>query len=182
MLPRSREALSRLEEGLERLSAAQSEPNDFRFILPLVLDHAVAVTRTIDKESKGRRTHGFGAWWKEVDQEERLAIQELRNAELKEQERRSGRHIGISLTDTVIFDDSVSGVVLGPDGELHAVTGTPQQHTYVPPRTEGVETTTEWVFRGGAFDGQAVIPTLQRRLGRLRDEILPKAEELLDAP
>lgn len=179
-LPRSRESLSRFGEGLQRLRDAEADPATFRFILPLVLDQASAVTRTIDGESKGRRTQAFATWWKAADRAERDAIQELRNGELKEQQRRAGRHIGIELTSSLIFNDKVSGVVLGPDGELHAVTGTPDHHAYVPDASPGVETSTEWVFRGGPLDGQPVIATLARRLAHLRAETVPKAEALLD--
>jgi hypothetical protein len=69
---------------LDDLARHSSDIGALRDRLPYVLDLLSGVTRTIHAESRGRRTPPFTAWWNSVDRSAQRAIQEMRNAELKE--------------------------------------------------------------------------------------------------
>jgi hypothetical protein len=69
---------------LDDLARHSADLDALRDRLPYVLDLLSGVTRSIDAENKGRRTPAFSAWWKTVDRSAQQAINEMRNAELKE--------------------------------------------------------------------------------------------------
>jgi hypothetical protein len=69
---------------LDDLERHRNDMTAFSDRLPYVLDLLAGVTRMIGAESSGHRTPVFGAWWGGVDRSAQEAIQEMRNAELKE--------------------------------------------------------------------------------------------------
>jgi hypothetical protein len=71
---------------LDDLARHSHDPVDFRDRVPYVLALLAVITSTIDSESSGHRTAEFGAWWASVDRSAQRSMQEIRTAELKEQQ------------------------------------------------------------------------------------------------
>lgn len=179
-MPRARKALSLAEFGLEKLTRSQDDEQEFRFLVPYVLDLAAAVTRIVDYETKGSRTPSFASWWFAVDRNLTKAITDLRNAELKRQEQQTSRHIEVTVSSSLLFTDQISGIVLEPDGEVRPVRGTPEAHAHVEQPLAGFSASHEWVFRGGPLEGRSVTGTIEEHLLGLREEVVPTAERLMD--
>ena len=84
LLPKSRAALEQARRVLDQLPTKERSVQDYRDHIRYVLDRLDNVWRTIDAESKGRRTPEFGEWWAAQTTETRSAIKWLRTAEVKE--------------------------------------------------------------------------------------------------
>jgi hypothetical protein len=90
-LPRAREALERAGRSLDDLSAAKTDDvNAFRDALANALNNLYVVTGLIESESKGNRPNKFSNWWNIKDQTLKNAITQLRHAEVKLMEHKSG--------------------------------------------------------------------------------------------
>jgi hypothetical protein len=122
---------------LDDLGRYSADLDALRDRLPYVLDLLSGVTRSIDAESKGRRTPAFSAWWKTVDRSAQQAIKEMRNAELKELVTLTAAHIDVEIN--VRAADYPGRNVA--DGDTL--------------------TTISWVFDGGSLHGQPVFETLR---------------------
>jgi hypothetical protein len=82
---------------LDDLARHSADFDALRDRLLYVLDLVSGVTRSIGAESKGRRTPAFSAWRKTVDRSAQQAINEMRNAELKELVTRTAAHIEVEI-------------------------------------------------------------------------------------
>lgn len=154
-LPRSREALARAGRLLGHLADHAHGAGALQDHLPYVLDLLAGVTRMIDEEeSKGHRTAEFGTWWKTVDRSAQQAIQEMRNAELKQLEPTTVLDVD---TKTAIRAADYPGLNVADGDTLTRIT---------------------WVFVGGAFDGQDVFTLLRDYLQQAADLLLEAERKL----
>jgi hypothetical protein len=134
---------------LDDLARHSADVGALRDRLPYVLDLLSGVTRSIHAESRGRRTPRFTAWWNSVDRSAQQAIQEMRNAELKE------------LVSRTVADTHVETNVRAADYPGRNV-------------ADGdTLTTISWVFDGGELHGQPVFGVLRdylRHVGGLVED------------
>lgn len=156
-LSRSRAALARAGRMLDDLSQHSHDSVAFRDRIPYVLDLLAGVTRTIDAESRGSRTPAFGLWWASFDRSAQAAIQEMRNAELKELTSRTAAHYKTEINVAAV--------------------------DYPDLRVNDGDTVTRvnWAFEGGVHDGQPVIKTLRDYWSEVR-VLISEAELRLDSP
>jgi hypothetical protein len=126
----------------------------FRDRIPYVLDLLAGVTRSIDDESKGRRTPEFGMWWTQVDQTARQSIQEMRNAELKQMVSRTVQHY-----DTVMNAQAAD-------------------YPNLVVNNGDTVTTVVWTFNEGELHGRPVLDTLQDYLRHVGDLVVEAERRL----
>ena len=139
---------------LDDLVRYSNDPVAFRDRVPGVLALLAVVTSTIASESSGHRTAEFGTWWASVDRSAQESIQEMRTAELKEQQSFTAVHVH---TRTAV-----------------------RPVDYPDPRVNDGDSvaTIKWAFEGGAFHGQLVILTLRDYLRQVT-ELVEEAERKL---
>jgi hypothetical protein len=112
-LPRSRKALEQARRVLDELPSKAASPTGYRDHVPWALDRLENVWRTINEESRGRRTAEFGTWWAGELSGNRAAINQLRNAEVKRGEQTTRR--------TMVFK-AVNQIRVDEDGRITVVT------------------------------------------------------------
>jgi hypothetical protein len=153
-LPRSREALARARRRLAEVADRSFDETWREDQIPYLLELADGVTRMINEETDGRRTPAFGMWWANQDRSARDAVHEMRNAELKRLESRT--HAGASSWTNVRAAD------------------------YPNLRVNDGDTVTKftWIFVGGEFHGQEVLPTLRTYLEHT-ERLIEEAERKL---
>lgn len=182
-LPVARRALEQVRRQLTLLSEMEDAEQKYRDFLPWVLDRLENVWRMIDAESKGRRTHDFGAWWASQKTGNRQAVNVLRNAELKRNERTTmvRRVYNSGFQVRVSQDGSVS--IVSPDG-----TELPRDQEGNLPAinidiSESVKPEiVEWSFNVPGLEGRSVQEVLETVYRGLETEVLPTAETKLGAP
>jgi hypothetical protein len=155
-LPKTRAALAAAEREYAALVALKDDPNAFREKFPATIAAIDVVTSRLHKETKGSRTDAFGEWWKRQENDPDFnQIHAARNLEFKEGEETKEN-------DVVISPQTAATVtwVAGEGGEKVAV---------VPATARAT-----WRF---AKTGDDPLVVLRRYLDRLRDEIIPTAEE-----
>jgi hypothetical protein len=160
-LDRAREALDRAGRLLNELPATEGDITNFRDAVPYVLAQLDLVTSLIDEESRGHRTSVFSSWWTGTHPLKE-ALHELRNAEFKKQEQRTG-------LNALVQPETVRAVVR--DGKLHNVPSDPNSQ-----QSRG---RMYWTFTSGGFAGQEVVSTLRRYYDHLANNVIPEAERLL---
>lgn len=175
ILERSRKALNEAEEALARLAAADVEQFRGEFIPCIAMIQRVGPI--LDSESKGHRTHAFGAWWQITGQDPLFKfISDVRNAEFKRGEDRKRAEHRLTLRTAVTVTASLSmqhmrdGQVIGE----YSSTEPPSSPASPPESTH----TVTWRFVGGSYDGQEVFALLRQYLDWVRDVILPEGERL----
>jgi hypothetical protein len=153
-LSRSRDALARACRQLDDLTDRISDETCRQDQIPYLLDLADGVTRMMDRETTGHRTPAFGMWWANQDRSAQQAIHEMRTAELKRLERRT--HGVMSYTNVRAAD-----------------------YPNLPVNDGDTVTKFAWVFVGGKFHGQEVLPTLRDYLDHT-EQLIDEAERLMD--
>lgn len=172
-LPRSRKALAQARRVLDQLPAKESSVQDYRDFIPYVLDRLEHVWRTIEYESKGKRTQPFGAWWAEQRQGNRHSVSVLRNAELKRGEKSTRRRTEFKVPGYIQVHE---------DGRI---TAHRQDGSEIPRGPEGitvepaVAVRSGWEFAVAGLDDRPAQEVLETVYRRLADETLPTAERLL---
>jgi len=123
----------------------------FRDAVPGILMQLDVVNSLIDEDSRGHRTPDFSSWWS-GQHPLRVALHELRNAEVKRQERRTGRSVSLQwiLVRRVITDSRYENLPTGIMSPFF-------------PRLD-------WFFIEGGFAGQKVLDTLRDYASHLRDK------------
>jgi hypothetical protein len=153
-LPRSREAFACARRRLAEVADRAFNTTWREDQIPYLLDLADGVTRMINNETDGRRTAVFGMWWASQDRSAQQAIHEMRIAELKMLESRT--HAGARSWTNV------------------------QAADYPNLRVNDGDTVTKftWIFVGGEFQGQEVLPTLCAYLDHT-ERLIEEAERKL---
>jgi hypothetical protein len=153
-LSRSREALARARRRLAEVADRTFDTTWREDQIPYLLELADGVTRMINEETKGQRTPTFGMWWANQDRSAQQAIHEMRTAELKRLESRT--HAGASSWTNVRSAD------------------------YPNLRVNDGDTVTKftWIFVGGEFQGQEVLPVLRTYLEHT-ERLIEEAERKL---
>ena len=157
-LDRARESLERAGRLVNALADKEDDATAFRDAVPYAVEQLDVVTSLIDKDSRGHRTPAFSAWWN-GQHPLKDALHELRNAEVKEQEKRTGRNATIQV---------------GTVGTVVGVGNLPPKPESQPPRGWMY-----WTFTSGGFVNQEVLPTLRDYYDRLLNNAIPTAERLL---
>jgi hypothetical protein len=160
-LHRAREALDRAGRLLSELPTKEGDITGFRDAVPYVVAQLDLVTSLIDEDSRGRRTPAFLTWWN-GNHPLRDALHELRNAEFKRQEQRTG-------LNALVQPETVRAVVRF--GKLENL----------PPDPSGQRPRGRmyWTFSSGGFAGQEVVPTLRHYYDHVANHVIPGAERLL---
>ncbi len=163
-LPKATLGLQRARRMFDDLKKYEYDRTGFLDRLPYVLDLLWGVTRTINKESKGKRTIAFSTWWTTLSVQLQAEIERLRHAELKALESQTGR-----LIDVVIYDASgVSDSVGRYEGR--------------PVNPDDTAVTITWVFSGGPLDQQPLLPVLEQYLNNLGSILADAESRLAQAP
>ncbi len=140
-----------------------------------VLDRIENVWRTIGSESSGRRAPEFGEWWKaQKHQSNRIAINTLRNAEVKRGEQSTARTRIYCVPGTLrVNEDGTMQFFDGAGNEVPAQSA----QSLVLPAAELQES--RWEFAVDGLEGRTVAEVLNTVLSRLESETIPTAERLL---
>lgn len=156
-LAQSRAALAQARRVSAELLSESNSIERFRDLAPYAFDRLDNVWRTIDSESRGRRTQEFGSWWKgEREHDHRRFVKLVRNQELKE---------NLMLTRTV-----------ARYGGSFEVTQ-PGLQSYDLGAMEHIDT--EWYFNVQGVAEQSANEVLTILLDDLESRVLPTAERLL---
>ena len=148
------------------LPAKEGSVQEYRDFIPYVLDRLDNVWRTIDAESKGRRTSAFVSWWGEQYTPSRRMLKALRNAELKN---------GMQSTRKRSRLQGLGHVRVHEDGRVtfHGEDGSEVRHI------TAVEVESKWDFDVPGLQDWPVQEVLEEVISRLDAEIIPTAERLL---
>jgi hypothetical protein len=174
-LPRSRAALDQTRRLLDQLPQHESSPQDFRDSIGWLLDRLDNVWRTIDSESKGRRSHAFGEWWAGQKSGNRHAIKALRNAEVKQGQQTTRGELTFRMPGLIRVNDDGTVTLLDEDG--NEVSRAPVGS--LVPAAPAVLHSSRWVFAVPNLEDRTVLENLEIVYRRLADEVLPTAERLL---
>jgi hypothetical protein len=122
------------------------------------------ITGIIDGDSRGHRTPAFSAWWN-GQHPLKDALHELRNAELKRREQRTGLNavVQVETVRAVIEDGKLRNLPPDPNSQL------PRGRIY-------------WTFTSGDFAGQEVLPTLRHYYDHLLKNVIPTAAVMVSVP
>jgi hypothetical protein len=132
----------------------------------------------IAEETKGHRTAEFGRWWKET-QSDLLYVfmRDVRNAEFKRGESRQAADHYVTLGGVVELEGALSFKVI-QGGKVIQEGSAQAEPARKPLPAPPVPNRSEWFFNGGVYDGQEVLPVVERYLAWLREVVLPTAERL----
>jgi hypothetical protein len=171
-LPRSRAALAQARRLLDQLPDKESSVEEYRDLIPYALDRLDNVWRTIDAESRGRRTQQFGTWWAEQHTSTRDAIKRLRNAELKHGVQMTRKRSRFTFSGFMRIHD---------DG---TITFHNQDGSEFESGLEGVdvamtETESRWDFEVPGLEDRPVQEVLEAVYTTLAEHLLPTAERVL---
>jgi hypothetical protein len=177
-LERSRTALRQATQAVEELRAAKDNPELFRYRFRMAMAAVQSVGSVFAAETKGHRTREFGEWWKETQCEPLFVfMREVRNAEFKRGEARQAAHHYVTLGQAVEVESSLSITVV-QGGKVIQEGSAQAEPARKPLPAPPVPNRSEWFFKGGVYDGQEVLPLLDRYVAWLREDVLPTAERL----
>jgi hypothetical protein len=158
--------LAQAQRMLDLLPTNEQSVQEYRDFIPYVLDRLDNVWRTIDSESKGKRTPAFASWWREQYTPSRQMLKALRNAELKQgvqSTRKRSRFRGLG---HIRIREDGRVTVHGEDGsEVRELTA--------------VEVESKWDFNVLGLEDRPVQEVLEEVVSRLDAEVVPTAERLL---
>jgi hypothetical protein len=171
-LPKSRAALARARRILNQLPDKEGSVEEYRDLIPYALELLDNVWRTIDAESRGRRTEQFGRWWADQNTSTRDAIKRLRNYELKR---------NVQLTRKRSRFKSPGFVQIHED---RTITFHNEDGSEFDSGLEGVdiiatETESRWDFEVPGLEDRPVQEVLETVHTTLAERVLPTAERLL---
>ena len=171
-LPKSRAALEQARRLLDELPARERSVQEYRDHVPYVLERLDHVWRTIDAESRGRRTPEFGEWWAGQTTSTRNAIKWLRNQELKHGVQSTRKRSRFAVQGFMRVHENGRMTWHREDG------------SEIEPGPQGVEVSAKeteslWDFAVPGLEDQPVQDLLETVYTNLADRVLPTAERLL---
>lgn len=174
VLPRTRKALAQARRQLNDLQSRRDDIVGFRDLLPYVLDRLLNVWRSIETESRGRRTPAFGTWWKGQLAGNREWVASLRNIELKDNHETSKADTYYRGTNAIqVFEDGHREAIR-PDGSI-----APRLPDGGLDAGDMVRHSIRWEFVVPGLEGREAEEILELVFCRLDSEILPHAEKLI---
>jgi hypothetical protein len=173
-LAASRAALDQARRLLDQLPDKERSVEEYRDVIPYVLDRLDNVWRTIDAESRGRRTPQFETWWAAQQTRTRDAIKVLRNAELKR---------GVQLTRKRSRFKFSGFMRIHEDGTItfHNEDGSEFESGLEGVDVTMTETESRWDFNVPGLEDRPVQEVLETAYTTLAERVLPTAERLLCA-
>jgi hypothetical protein len=172
-LLRTSMALADAKFQMNQLAQMRPGFQDFNLLLPFVLDRLANVCRSINEETKGRRSADFSSWWDQLKNDPDLTtLTGARNDELKASTRTTSGTIDLHIPGGPTWHiESVEVTVTAHDGTTQTVSP-----RYTTESSENaVETLT---FTVGAWAGREVMSVLEEMLDRLDSDVVPTAERL----
>jgi hypothetical protein len=164
----TRDKLLESKYFLERMTATQSNRDAFKYNLSAFLAAARSVTAIMQKEFD--KVSGFKDWYEEIqaklqsDDTTRL-LKDKRDITIHQQPVRPHAHVNVSITERIVFSDSVSIVITRADGTVERRESEPTPSP-MPTKTE-TKTESEWQWYFDELPEKDIVTVCKEHIAKL---------------
>jgi len=181
-LLKARAAIADAEREYATLVERENDPAGFRERMPLAMAAIRNVGSVINSESRRwSRTVAFNDWWKGTQKHPLLRlVKHVRDTEFKERDITTHAAVSRTVHEYIRIGIAAKIEKRYTDGRVERI-AIPQDLPRPGVTVSEDPDSTRWTFRreDDREPEREVLPTLRAYLDWMRDEIIPKAEELL---